>query len=104
MVVGAICANHPQEIHAQGFTGEDFATWEQVSQDSYIQSSIMMAGVIATQIKPDLSTCIDDWYFASDTSKGAVNREIRGLISQYATYHPSGVILAALQQECGAFE
>ena len=102
--LGLIPLTYPQYSLADSFTGNDFSNWERVSQDSYIQSSIMMAGVIASQIKPEISSCIDSWYFESESVKSTRNNEIRALVSQYSTYHPSGVILAAVQQECGAFE
>lgn len=98
---GVIC---PQVSQAQGFTGEAFGTWSETGQDSYIQSSVMMAGVIATQIQPEISSCIDNWYFGTPAAKAERNAEIKALIDQYASYHPSGVILAAVQQACGSFE
>lgn len=94
---------YPQASSAQGFTGEEFATWSQVSQDSYIQASVMMAGVVA-QIQPELSRCVDQWYFVDAARKAQRNDTIRAFIIENAGYHPSGVILAVVQQECGAFE
>lgn len=95
---------YPQISLAEGFTGEDFAAWPTVSQDSYIQSSVMMAGVIGAQVKPEISRCIDGWYFADEATKAERNDSIRQVIAGYETYHPSGVILALIQQDCGAFK
>ncbi|MEM7530474.1 MAG: hypothetical protein AAF416_23060 [Pseudomonadota bacterium] len=75
-----------------------------MSQDSYIQSSVMMAGVIGSQIKPEIARCIDGWYFRSAAAKEAANDRVRGAITRYADHHPSGVILAVVQQECGTFK
>lgn len=98
-----IATFYPQQSMAQGFTGTDFTDWSEVSQDSYIQSSVMMAGVIGTQIKPSISSCIDGWYFADIAIKADRNKVIRDTIAKYQDHHPSGVILAIIQKQCGAF-
>lgn len=99
-----LCAGfHPQQSRAEGFTGEEFATWSEASQDSFIQTSLTMAGIIGTQVKPAISHCIDGWYFADDAAKSRLNQSIRGTIIQYADYHPNSVILAVIQEECGEF-
>ncbi len=100
MVAGAIFVIHPQEIHAEGFTGADFATWETTAQDSFIQTSITMAGVVFSQVAPKKSACVDNWYLV-DGQKAARNAHIRRTIAQYDGYHPSGTILAILLEACG---
>lgn len=103
MAVGIITAIYPQEIKAEGFTGADFSAWEISSQDSYIQTSITMAGVVLAQLQPDTARCLNDWYFAEDQSS-ARNKFIRETIASYQDYHPSGVILAIIAEECGALK
>ena len=100
MAVGGLAAFHPQEIRANGFTGTDFAQWDESAQNSYIQTSVTMAGVVLTQIAPEKSACIDDWYLG-DGQQAARNAHIRKTIAQYGGYHPSGTILAVLQEACG---
>ncbi|MEM6275388.1 MAG: hypothetical protein AAF714_00445 [Pseudomonadota bacterium] len=102
---GLVCvaAFHPQVSAAEGFTGADFAAWPEASQDSYIQTSVTMAGVVLAQVRPDMSRCIDGWYFASD-DMAARNKAVRNLIAANSSYHPSGVILAAIQQACGSIK
>lgn len=95
---------YPQNSMAEGFSGAAFAAWSQVSQDSYIQSSVMMAGVIGTQVKPEISRCIDAWYFETEGVKAARNQMIRNAIIEFADHHPSGVILALIQRACGSFK
>lgn len=89
---------------AERFSGAAFADWSQVSQDSYIQSSVMMAGVIGTQVKPEISRCIDAWYFETAAIKAERNEMIRETIVGFADHHPSGVILALIQRACGSFK
>lgn len=95
---------YPQPSLADGFTGKEFGAWTTVSQDSYIQSSVMMAGAIGTRVKPEISRCIDGWYFADAASKARANEEIKATIAKHASHHPSGVILAVIQYRCGAFD
>lgn len=91
---------YPQESTADGFTGEDFAGWSAASQDNYIQTSVTMAGVVLTQLRPEVSTCIDDWYFAGESLPNR-NDQVRRVILENRDYHPSGVILAIIVQACG---
>lgn len=93
----------PQDSTAQGFTGTDFAEWPQASQDSYIQTSIMMAGAVITQIRPEISRCIDGWYWG-DGRKAERNAFVRETIASYPDYHPSGTILAILFDVCGSLQ
>lgn len=103
IAVGAFTAFHPQEIHAEGFTGADFAAWDIAVQDSYIQTSITMTGVVLAQLQPEKARCLNGWYFA-DNQSGGRNRFIRETIASYQDFHPSGVILAIVAEECGALK
>ena len=94
-------AIHPQESRADVFTGREFASWAVASQDSYIETSVTMAGVVLTQVKPQAATCVNDWYF-KDRVWERRNPEIRKQIVAHAESHPSGVILAVIFQACGA--
>ena len=85
------------------FTGEDFLGWDQSAQTGFVQTSVSMAGIIASQTKPEIARCIDGWYFASDAVLDQRNSEIIALIGENAGFHPSAVILAAIQRECGTF-
>ncbi|MEM6625064.1 MAG: hypothetical protein AAF674_22835 [Pseudomonadota bacterium] len=94
---------HPQETQAESFTGADFATWGTAAQDSFIETSVTMAGVVMTRVAPEKSVCINDWYFAAGQST-ARNRSIRDTISKNQDYHPSGVILAVILDACGPLD
>ena len=95
---------YPLKSNADGFTGTEFLTWDRAAQDNYLQTSITMAGVIATQTRPNVASCIDDWYFAGDAVRKQRNDAIRKTIQDNPGYHPSGVLLAVLQKECGSFK
>lgn len=96
-------AIYPQAAKAEEFTGKEFSAWSEASQNSYIQTSITMAGVVAAQYKKEVSLCIDDWYFGGDQQK-LRNQSIREAILKYENYHPSGVILALVQEQCGKLD
>lgn len=98
--VALIAAIYPQKSVAQGLDGSIFAAWPVANQDSYIETSVMMAGVVLAQTHPSKSHCINDWYFAG-TAWQARNPEIRKMIAAHGSAHPSGVILAMIFQECG---
>jgi len=103
MGVTLSCAIYPQISLADGFTGTEFASWEVASQDSYIQTSITMAGVVLSQLQPEKSTCIDNWYLG-EGQKDARNTYIRETITQFGEFHPSGTILAILVEACGSLQ
>lgn len=103
MALSVTALVHPQESAADGFTGEDFAGWSAASQDNYIQTSLTMAGVVLAQLRPEISTCIDDWYFAGDNLPKR-NDHVRKVILENRAYHPSGVILAIIVRACGPLE
>ncbi|WP_238365446.1 hypothetical protein [Mesobacterium pallidum] len=63
-----------------------------------------MASVIATQTKPSVAQCIDEWYFSSEAVRAQRNDEIRQTIRENPGYHPSGIIYAWLKKRCGAFK
>lgn len=91
---------YPQISNAEGFTGEDFAKWSEGSQDSYIETSVTMAGVIFSQTNRDVADCINGWYF-DEGVQAERNPQIRETISHYKRNHPSGVIFALIIKECG---
>lgn len=90
---------YPQKSAADGLTGRDFAAWSEASQESYIQTSVTMAGVVFAQTEPDVSACIDQWYFPEGV-RPERNAEIGRTIGAYPDYHPSGTLLAVLLQAC----
>ncbi len=101
IALGVLTVFHPQVSVAEGFSGAEFSNWETGAQDSYIQTSVTMAGVVLAQLQPVKAQCINDWYFA-DNQSSARNNFIRETIASYQDYHPSGVILAIVTEECGA--
>ncbi|GAB5448435.1 MAG: hypothetical protein Gyms2KO_33080 [Gymnodinialimonas sp.] len=94
---------YPQHGSAQDFTGAEFATWSEESQNGFMQTSVTMAGIVFTQTHPGHASCIDAQYFADgawDTSRG----QLRNTILDHQDAHPGGVILAVILRDCGALD
>ena len=87
-----------------GTTTGDFLTWDANSQNAYLQNSISMAGVIASQAKPDIARCLDDWYFVDTATIQMRNTEILGIMASYREFKPQAVLLAVLEDVCGRFD
>lgn len=62
-----------------------------------------MAGIVLTQIQPEKSTCIDNWYLG-EGRLAERNAYIRKTIIAYGDYHPSGTLLAILVEACGSLK
>lgn len=97
IVAGLPCVMYPQISSAQGFDGSKLLLWDQKNQNSYIQVSVTMAGVIASQVDRTMARCIDDWHGRQEANG---YRQIRESIGKSPTYHPQGVILLALRKAC----
>ncbi len=93
-----VIAIYPQISGAETFTSREFLTWKSESRISYFRSSIGMAGVIATQIDKDKARCINSWHAQQDQNGYP---ELLRTMRKFADYHPQGVILWLLQNECG---
>ena len=99
ITVGLLGVSYPhanaqaQEPSAQ-FLGSGHA-----SQVSYVDTSVLMAIFIVAQDREAKSNCIRNWYFQRKSER--VSEVVTG-VSENPAYHPTAVILALIQQECGA--
>ena len=102
LAIGAACIllSFPQVSVAEEFTGADLLSKSVETQINFIQASVTMAAVMATQHDPEWTKCLNEWYF-KDADKR--NSFILETIADYKDFHPSGTILATLQKNCGAF-
>lgn len=88
-------------IADDGFKSSKFLTYPEDSQKSYIGSSAMMAGLIATQNQPGQAKCVDEW---ATKDFEANYRKVVGTMKTFPDHHPTAVILAVLQKACGSFK
>lgn len=88
-------------IADEAFKSSDFLAYSQDSQKSYIASSAMMAGLIASQNSPAQAACIDGWGVKQrEVGYAAVIEAMR----KFPAHHPSAVIVAVLDKSCGSFK
>ncbi|WP_072377302.1 hypothetical protein [Hyphomicrobium sp. NDB2Meth4] len=83
------------------FKSSKFLTYPADAQTSYISSSVMMAGTIASKNALSQSRCIDDWAVKNGASGF---QPIVEAMRKFPDYHPTAVIFAVLQKACGSFE
>lgn len=92
----------PQIAAAQGFTGADVLGWGASGQDSYFQTSISMASIVAARTgnHEDIVTCINAWY-GSQAAQQERHAYIRSKLEAFPAYHPQSIILAVIEEACG---
>ncbi|MEM1377066.1 MAG: hypothetical protein AAGG69_06725 [Pseudomonadota bacterium] len=93
----------PQVLSAEGFTGTEFLTWSETAQAAFFQNSVLMASTISSRLEETHATCVSDWYFGEAVDRGARNQEVLETIRQYPEFHPSAVVLAVIERECGQY-
>ncbi|MBO6549073.1 MAG: hypothetical protein JJ964_05570 [Rhizobiales bacterium] len=71
---------------------------------SFLQTSISMAATVATQVRPKMATCIDNWYFKTNELQDKRNLAIIETMAQYKKFHPTSVLLAYIENVCGKFK
>lgn len=91
-------------VFATSFTGTEFLTWPRASQDAFLQNSITMTGIVATQSHGNIADCIDRWYSADRSAHAAIHESIVETIRKNQDYHPQAVLLAVIQRRCGSFK
>lgn len=92
----------PMYAHAQT-TVRDFITWTEDRQGSFFRSTIFTSAVIASQISPELVNCIDGWYASAEVSTAERNQEILDVMERFPDSHPTTILVAIIQRECGNF-
>lgn len=88
----------PQETRADGFTSADVLRWSKSGQDSYLDISLTMTSVIASQLDSGKSVCIDRWH--QNERQSGYEKTLQNM-RENPTYHPQAVILWLVQHECG---
>lgn len=91
------------QISAAGTTTEDVLKWQRSEQVSFLQISISMVAVVASQTKPEIARCLDDWYFESKAKQDQRHNEIIQLMPDYTEFDPSALVLGYLESVCGEF-
>nr|WP_321361391.1 hypothetical protein [uncultured Hyphomonas sp.] len=88
--------------YAEDFTSRHVLAWEKAQQDTYFQTSIAMASIVASENDEAKSECIANWYFETDEKRHSANEELRSYLSKYPDSHPGAIVLAAVIKHCGS--
>lgn len=96
-----VFTNQPNAI--AGTTTADFLKWEKKAQVSFLQVSISMAAVIASQAKPKIARCLNDWYYKTKALQIQRQNEILHMMPKYKKYDPTAVLLGYIEGACGKF-
>lgn len=93
-----VCGN--AVVADEGFKSSKLLTYPTDSQKSYINTSVLMAGLIAAQNSDVQSKCIGDW---SGKHVGGGYQPVIEAMKRFPDHHPTGVVIAVLQKACGSF-
>lgn len=89
---------------ADGLTGNQFLTWDRGDQASYLQTQLVMAGSIAARVKPPLSDCIADNFFAETGGISEAGHDrVLDNVREFTDFHPSSVLVVTIEAACGSF-
>ena len=86
---------------AQATTTADFLKWDKKAQISFFQISIGMLGTVASQVRPQMARCINDWYYKSQETQRQRHEELLKIMPRYAKYNPSAFMLGVIESVCG---
>lgn len=98
ILAAVIIVSYPQLLRAETFTSGEFLTWKSEQRIAYIQNSITMVGIVATQLDKEKARCIDAWHSKQINSGHPV---VLRAMRKHADYHPQAIVLWILQKECG---
>lgn len=100
IAVAILIASYPQTSFADGFTAAEFLDWPAANQKLFIETSVLMSAVIASQNNQDVSRCVSAWHVRE---KPSAFSPIMKALRENRSFHPQAVILAVLQKACGSF-
>ena len=99
LFISIVCASNA----AAQTTTADFLQWGRSSQDAFLQNSLSMAGVIASQTNPEIGRCLDEWYFTDAALREMRNGQILDEMQNLQEYLPQAVLLAIIEDVCGRY-
>jgi len=84
-----------------GTTTADFLKWDRKAQISFFQISLSMLGTVATQVRPEMASCIDNWYFKTKAVQDKRHAQLLKTMPQYAEFDPTAFMLGYVESLCG---
>lgn len=101
ILIGMTIVQYSTASAVRSFKSSKFLEYPAEGQKSYITSSILAAGLIAAQNNKTQARCIDNWgaKYRDDGYQPIINA-----MRRYPDDHPTSLILAVLQRDCGSFK
>ncbi len=103
MGVALLLVGYPQisaaDTQQDIFKSSTVIQWNKDQQRFFLEASIRMAGLIAARNSAQQSKCLDEWYIQKEAQR---HEAILQKMAEYPDYHPSGIILAYLEKQCGS--
>jgi len=92
---------YPQEIHAKGFTNQDFLIMPELQQKGFLDGTIHTLWQVAAQKDADIGQCVYDWYYEGEQAK--TNGLIFKSMEQYPNERPTVILMALTERACGRY-
>ena len=94
----------PLAASGDGATGHDLLEANHEAQTSFLQISMSMAVVVASQTRPDIAECIGRWYPADASIRKERHIEMLDNVKKNPSHNPTVIVLATIQKHCGTFK
>jgi len=88
-------------IAEETFKSSKFLTYSAEQQRGYISTTTVAAWLLASQNNKAQAKCIDDW---GASNRGSGYRPVLEAMRRFPDDHPTAMILAVLQKQCGSFQ
>lgn len=88
-------------VAEEAFKSSKFLTYPADAQANYISTSAVAAASIAALNSQQQGKCLGEWV---TKHRGGGYQPVLDAMRKYPDDHPTGLILAVLQKECGTFK
>ena len=80
-----------------------FLGWNETAQQAFLQNSVIMASTISSRRDVEQAACISAWFFDEAGIRPERLGEVNSALADFPDYHPSAILVALIEQACGAF-
>ena len=93
---------HPQiSVAKDEFTSSQFLNWNRSSQESFVNTSLLMALHVVAQSDKAYAKCLTEWFNAEKKQRFSTILET---IERNQRHNPQLVMLAVVERECGGLD
>jgi hypothetical protein len=96
-----VCSIATAPLAQETFKSAKFLTYSAEAQHNYIATSVVAATAVVSLNSAAQAKCLGEWI----TKHKAGNfRPVMEVMKKYPDDHPTGLIVAVLQRDCGSFK